>query len=203
MIDESRDNWLILQAAAEGYRQNVRSIERKQGLLDILSVLVSVWLVVVLWGVKELIPHGEYQTWITTLINVAGTVVAIAVVSLLIMSWRQEWRGKAERHRQLGDEADRLAARYFEIFQEDEIDEARLTKAKQDHRGLISEENQPLGGIPRWARQRGFQHVGQRYPKQNVRCNTCARNWDELQKRRRAWWRGLLFGKCETCGVPR
>jgi hypothetical protein len=203
MMDEARDAWLVLQAAAEGYRQNVRSLERKQGLYDLLSVLVAIWLVVVLWGVKELIPHGEYQVWITTVINVAGTGAAIGVVSLVIMSWRQEWRGRTDRQRQLADTADRLGARYFDIFQEEVIDEGRFNKAKQDHRAFISDENLPLGGIPPWARHKGFQHVGQRHPKQNIRCNTCNRDWNELRKRRGAWWRRWWFGKCDNCGVPK
>jgi hypothetical protein len=50
MRDTARDAWLVMQATAYAYRQNVAWLESLQKWLDVLSVLVAVWLLLVLWG---------------------------------------------------------------------------------------------------------------------------------------------------------
>ncbi|HEX4607190.1 MAG TPA: hypothetical protein VH092_03210 [Urbifossiella sp.] len=96
-----------------------------QGVIDFLTFLVAIWLIVVLWGIKEIIPPGEHQAWILTLVNVTGTGVAMTLVSLTVMSWKQEWRGKTDHRRYLSGQASKLAARFHEIFQEEEFSEPR------------------------------------------------------------------------------
>jgi hypothetical protein len=201
-LDDARDAWLVLQAVAEGYRQNARHIERMQGWLDFLGFLNAMGLIVVLWGIKELIPPGDYQSTVNTSVNVAGTFVAFALVSLMVMTWRNEWRGKTELHRELANQAERLATRFNELVLNEPLDENKLTKAKQDRLSFERDENKTLGGIPQWAKQRGFQHVGQRYPNQNIKCHECDRNWVELRPKLSSLWR-FIWRRCNNCGVVR
>jgi hypothetical protein len=199
LVDAARDGWLVLQALAFGYRQNVARIDFLQQGLDALSVLTSIWLVAVLWGVQELVPQGPYRGHLASLIGVIGTLLSLAVVSLVIMSWRSEWRGTSERHRELADIAAKLADRYREIFQAQQLDEGKLKRVDSDRRGFESEQSRPLGTMPDWCVPEGFQHVGKRHPDQNIRCNSCNRLWNDLQSL--PWWRWwIIFGKCENCG---
>ena len=59
LLDE--DAWLVLEAAAYGYRASVKRIERRQAILDWLSIALAMWLLLVLWGVGVLVPPGRYN----------------------------------------------------------------------------------------------------------------------------------------------
>lgn len=201
-LDEARDYWLVLQATAEGYRQSVRWLERLQEVLDILGVLIAIWLVVVLWGIQEFIPEGDYRVWFSRVVNFTGTILAIAQVSLTIISWRSEWRGKTEYQRTLSNDADRIANLFRDVFQSKTQDEKKLDKSRAEYSKLVIDENKPLGKLPKWSRWKGFQHVGMKYPTQNVKCTACGRYWKDLsQKLNSSKW--LTFRKCQSCGVVR
>lgn len=176
------------------------NLEAKQIWLDGLSVLTAIWLIVVSWGAQELIPDGTFQDEIKTLISVAGTSLSLIVVSMAIISWRREWRGTTDRHRELADDAARLGDRYSEIFQAAELDQSKLKRADTDRRNFETEQHKPLGAMPTWCIREGFQHVGQKHLDQNVRCNSCNRRWSELQAL--PWWR-IFFGKCKNCGFAK
>lgn len=199
MIDNARDNWLMSEATAFGYRQNVKRLEQLQQWLDGLSVLVAIWLVAILWGVQELVPSGVYQQELKTIVSVVGTLLSLTVVSLVLVSWRSEWRGASERHRTLADKSARLGDRYRDIFQAEVFDETKYRKAEEEKRTFESEQSQPLGVLPDWCIPKGFEHAARKHPDQNVRCNSCMRSWENL--RAVPWWRlRIIYGKCKNCG---
>ncbi|MCC7418661.1 MAG: hypothetical protein IT428_00120 [Planctomycetaceae bacterium] len=198
LVDEARNRRLTLEAIAHGYRSNVSRVESLQKLLDVLSVLIAIWFVAVLWGIQEAVPAARLET-VKIAVNLVGTGLSLAVVSLVILSWRGEWRGITERHRQLADFAAKLAGRYRNIYEAVTFDEAKFRKVEEERQDFESQQNLPLGSMPPSCVPEGFRHVGKSYPQQNVRCHVCNRTWSELQLV--PWWHTrVVFGKCENCG---
>src|SRR5216683_3049418 len=201
LLTEARNERLRLEGKRFALDEAVSRIERWQVVYDVLSIVLAIWLLIALWGIRLLIPPGDVQEWADKIATFGGTLLSFAVISLTLWSWRKEWGAQVEAKRGLSRTARELMSEYEEIANEAIID---LEKLRKWHQKRIKFEDD-MGH--RWARyslrcrQLGHQHVGIRHHRDMpIECEQCGRRWEPRFAQLSTSWKSYFKG-CRGCGI--
>jgi hypothetical protein len=187
-----------LEGKEFAYDETIRRIESWQKTLDILSFLLAVWGLFILWVL--LAAGGDsLRQWHDT-VSLIGAGLSLAVGSIIVCSWRYDWRGQVERKRKLSETAHTLIEHYRRLSLEDSIDAGKLDRWEHDVAEFEAERKHYLGTLRQRMLQLGWQDVAIRNSEISVDCQVCRRTWGPEMARTRNSWRSYFFG-CEGCGV--
>lgn len=195
LLTEARTARWRLEAVEYAYDASVRSIVSTKTVLEFLAVLVAV-----LFLFLQYLATRENYPVAHDLLGYIGAAASLAVILMVIWGYMARWPDQIDKKRELSSGIHDMLGKHRALSEERPLDHAKLRKWIGGCEAFEEKRKHELATVSRYFLMRGFQHVGNKYPRSGVTCSLCGQAWT-TESNRKAWKAYLPFGRCRGCGT--